>query len=90
MRIQAVPDLHLNAPALGLRPGTEGLRVISYKAVLLQAWTSRAGDTPGTTLRFRDPPTFRVEREIEVDHCSRMTRASRRTAFSRIGSEIPA
>ena len=29
-------------------------------------WTSQASDTPSATVRFRNPATFRVERDIEV------------------------
>ncbi len=29
-------------------------------------WTSQASDTPSATVRFRNPATFRVEREFEV------------------------
>lgn len=69
-----------NFTAVSPRSGTAGSWSSGAQSVMLSViprmthtsgsagppWTSQASDTPSATLRFRNPATFRVEREIEV------------------------
>ena len=65
-----------NFTAISPRSGTAGSRRSGGQSVIPgmthttgsagPPWTSQTGDTPSATLRFRNPVTFRTEREIEV------------------------